>query len=360
MMSVRKGRASVSIVEPNSGSAILVTGGCGFIGLNLMPYLAQRYRLVRVLDDLSAGDAEALKREWDTFEGPAKLDFTEGDVRDRPLVEKCVRGVEAVVHLAAQSGVVSSIKDPDHDYSVNVLGTFNVLEAARRAGVQSVVFASSSAAMGEKDPPVTEEGSPRPLSPYGASKLAAEGYCSAYNGSFGINTVALRFANVYGPHSTHKTSVVASFLSRALEGAPIAVYGDGSQTRDFIFVEDLCRAIMLALDANVQSGTYNIGTGTMASVNELITTLENVLGRNLEREHLPVRRGEVEHVYLNIDKARKLLGFDPKFSLEEGLKRTHAWFQATAAGQKSGERVPRSTTPHATRMSNNPASPEGL
>ncbi len=347
----------MSIVEPNSGSAILVTGGCGFIGLNLMSYLAQRYRLVRVLDDLSAGDAEALESEWDTFEGPAKLDFTEGDVRDRPLVEKCVRGVEAVVHLAAQSGVVSSIKDPDHDYSVNVLGTFNVLEAARRADVRNVVFASSSAAIGEKDPPVTEEGYPQPLSPYGASKLAAEGYCSAYSGSFGINTVALRFANVYGPHSTHKTSVVASFLSRVLEGAPIVVYGNGSQTRDFIFVEDLCRAIMLALDADVPSGVYNIGTGTRASVNELITSLEGALGRNLEREHLPERRGEVKHVYLNIDKARKLLGFDPKFALEEGLKRTYDWFRTAGRPGKSEDRSPE--TPFSTRPSDQPVTNEG-
>ena len=339
-MSIRVGRTSVSIAEPNKGSAILVTGGCGFIGLNLMPFLAQRYRLVRVLDDLSAGDAEALKHEWATFKGPARLDFTQGDVRDRPLVERCVRGVEAVVHLAAQSGVISSIKDPDHDYSVNVLGTFNVLEAAREAGVRNVVFASSSAAMGEQEPPVTEEGSPRPLSPYGASKLAAEGYCSAYNGSFGINTVALRFANVYGPHSTHKTSVVATFLSRALEGVPTTIYGDGSQTRDFIFVEDLCQAIMLALGANVQSGVYNIGTGTKASVNELVATMEGVLGRNLEREYLPVRRGEVKHVYLNIDKARNLLRFDPKFSLEEGLERTYNWFRASVTPEANRGQSP--------------------
>jgi UDP-glucose 4-epimerase len=330
----------VSVAGPDNGSAILLTGGCGFIGLNLVPFLARRYRFVRILDDLSAGNAEALKREWDAFQSPAELDFVRGDVRDRPLVEECVRGVEAVVHLAAQSGVISSVEDPDHDCSVNVLGTFNILEASRRAEVRSVVFASSSAAMGEKEPPVTEEGSPHPLSPYGASKLAAEGYCSAYTGSFGINTVALRFANVYGPHSTHKTSVVARFLSRALEGFPVTVYGDGSQTRDFIFVEDLCQAILLALDPNVQSGVYNVGTGTMASVNELLVTLESVLGRSLEREHLPARRGEVKHVYLNIDKARELLRFDPVFSLEEGLQRTYDWFRDAAAPEKSGDRFP--------------------
>ncbi len=315
-----------------------MTGGCGFIGINLLSFLAQRYRLVRVLDDLSAGNVEALKRQWSTIEGPAELDFVQGDVRDRPLVEECMRGVEAVVHLAAQSGVITSVNDPEHDYSVNVLGTFNLLEAARGAGVRSVVFASSAAAIGEKEPPVSEDGSPRPLSPYGASKLAAEGYCSAYTGSFGIHTVALRFANVYGPHSTHKTSVVARFLSRALEGEPVSVYGDGSQSRDFIFVEDLCRAIMLALDPSVQSGVYNVGTGTRASVNELFDVLEGVLGGGLEREHLPARRGEVRHVYLNIDKARELLGFEPEFSLEEGLRKTYEWFRTTAAPEQSGGR----------------------
>ncbi len=326
------------MAEANKDSAILVTGGCGFIGLNLMSFLARRYRLVRVLDDLSAGGVETLKREWATFQDPAELDFVRGDVRDRPLVEECVRGVEAVVHLAAQSGVISSVEDPDHDCSVNVLGTFNILEAARQSSVPNVVFASSAAAIGQKDPPVTEEGSPRPLSPYGASKLAAEGYCSAYNGSFGINTVALRFANVYGPHSTHKTSVVARFLSRALEGVPVTIYGDGSQTRDFIFVEDLCQAILLALDDNVQSGVYNVGTGTMVSVNELLETMESILGRSLEREHLPARRGEAKHVCLDIDKARELLGFDPKFSLEEGLNKTYDWFRTTVASEKSGDR----------------------
>ena len=326
--------------ESNDGSAILVTGGCGFIGLNLVPFLAQRYRLVRVLDDLSAGSAEALKREWDTLRGPAELEFVQGDVRDRTLVEESVQGTEAVVHLAAQSGVISSVEDPDHDLSVNVLGTFNILEAARRSGVRNVVFASSAAAIGQKEPPVTEEGSPRPLSPYGASKLAAEGYCSAYNGSFGINTVALRFANVYGPHSTHKTSVVARFLSRALEGVPATIYGDGSQTRDFIFVEDLCQAILLALGDEVQSGVYNVGTGTMESVNDLLATLESVLGRSLEREHLPARRGEARHVCLDIDKAREHLGFDPRFSLEEGLQRTYDWFRTALSPEKSGGRSP--------------------
>lgn len=330
----------MSMSGPNNGGTVLVTGGCGFIGLNLMPFLARRYELVRVLDDLSAGNAEVLKREWAAFQDQAELDFVRGDVRDRPLVEESVRGVEAVVHLAAQSGVISSVENPDHDLSVNVLGTFNILEAARRSGVPNVVFASSAAAIGQKEPPVTEEGSPRPLSPYGASKLAAEGYCSAYNGSFGINTVALRFANVYGPHSTHKTSVVARFLSRALEGVPATIYGDGSQTRDFIFVEDLCQAILLALSDNVQSGVYNVGTGTMESVNDLLGTLESVLGRSLERKHLPARRGEARHVCLDIDKARKVLGFDPRFSLEEGLKKTYDWFRTSAAPEKSGERSP--------------------
>ena len=305
---------------------MLITGGCGFVGINLVSSLAGRCDLISVLDDLSVGDLGALKREWSAGAGTTRLEFVRGDVRERRMVEDAVRDIDAIVHLAAQSGVVTSIEDPSFDYSVNVLGTFNVLEAARKSEVRKVIFASSNAAAGKQTPPVSETGAPRPVSPYGASKLAAEGYCSAYHEAFGIGTVALRFANAYGPHSTHKTSVVARFLSLALSGKPLTVYGDGSQTRDFVYVGDLCQAILLALDEEASSGIYQIGTGVEMSVNELISTIESVLGRDLLRRHLPARRGEVERTYLDISKARTLLGYGPQFSLKEGLESTHRWF----------------------------------
>jgi UDP-glucose 4-epimerase len=212
------------------------------------------------------------------------------------------------------------------------LGTFNVLEAARKSGVKRVVFASSNAAAGQQSPPVNEMGVPRPASPYRASKLAAEGYCSAYSEAYGLETVALRFANAYGPHSTHKTSVIARFLSLALRNEPISIYGDGSQTRDFVYVEDLCRAIRLALDGEgVQSGVYQIGTGVETSVNDLVATLEEVLGKTLEKKSLPVRRGEVQRMFLDITKARTLLGYEPGVSLREGLEETCQWFISNTA-----------------------------
>lgn len=306
--------------------SVLITGGCGFVGINLVSSLAGRCDLISVLDDLSVGDLGALKREWSAGANTTRLEFVRGDVRERRMVEDAVRDIDAIVHLAAQSGVVTSIEDPSFDYSVNVLGTFNVLEAARKSEVRKVIFASSNAAAGKQTPPVSETGAPRPVSPYGASKLAAEGYCSAYHEAFGIGTVALRFANAYGPHSTHKTSVVARFLSLALSGKPLTVYGDGSQTRDFVYVGDLCQAILLALDEKASSGIYQIGTGVETSVNELISTIESVLGRDLPRRHLPARRGEVERTYLDISKARTLLGYGPQFSLKEGLESTHRWF----------------------------------
>lgn len=297
------------------------------MGVNLVPSLGRRYGVVRVLDDLSIGDIDTLKREWADEPGGGELEFIRADIRDSEAVESAAHGVDHVVHLAAQSGVISSIEDPGFDYSLNVLGTFNILEAARKSGVERVVFASSNAAAGQQSPPVNEMGVPRPASPYGASKLAAEGYCSAYSEAYGLETVALRFANAYGPHSTHKTSVIARFLSLALGDESISIYGDGSQTRDFVYVEDLCRAIRLALDGEgVRSGVYQIGTGVETSVNDLVATLERVLGKTFQKTNLPARRGEVQRMFLDITKARTLLGYEPGVSLREGLEETCRWF----------------------------------
>lgn len=306
---------------------MLVTGGCGFVGVNLVSSLASRCHLVRVLDDLSVGDLEALKREWSPKQDKAtRLEFVRGDVRERSVVEDAVRGIDAIVHLAAQTGVVSSIEDPSRDYLVNVLGTFNILEAARHSGVRRVVFASSSAVVGEQTSPTSETRTLHPVSPYGASKLAGEGYCSAYHEAYGIGTVALRFANAYGPHSAHKTSVVARFLSLALSGKTITIHGEGSQTRDFVYVGDLCTAILLALDEGAPSGVYQVGTGVQTRVEELVSMIEEVVGRDLPRKYLPGRRGEVERICSGIDGARSFLGYEPRVPLREGLEKTYRWF----------------------------------
>ncbi|RIK41240.1 MAG: epimerase, partial [Chloroflexi bacterium] len=200
-------------------SAILVTGGAGFIGASLVPMLlGQGYR-VRVLDDLSVGSAA-------TLEG-LDVELVVGDIRDRAAVDAAVAGMDGVVHLAAHTTVIDSIHDPLHDYAVNVGGTLNLLLACRDQGIGRFVFASSNAPIGENTPPIDESKPARPLSPYGASKLAGEGYCSAFHSSYGLGTVILRFANVYGPRSTHKGSVVAKFIKDALSSGRLTIYGDG-------------------------------------------------------------------------------------------------------------------------------------
>ena len=209
---------------------VLVTGGAGFIGVNLAPVLAELGLTTRCFDDFSTGRrADAERASYD--------EIVEGDILDLAALAEAARDCTHVVHLAAQAGVPASVADPVRDCELNVRGTLHALLAARDAGVQGFVMASSSAPLGEITPPAHEGLVPRPTSPYGASKLAGEAYCSAFAGSYGLPTVALRFSNVYGPYSYHKGSVVAAFCKAALAGDPLVVYGDGSQTRDFVYVE---------------------------------------------------------------------------------------------------------------------------
>ena len=320
----------------------LVTGGAGFIGRNLLRLLLEQGRAaaIRVVDDLSAGGEET--RPGEPFRGvsadaPGPLrdgafEFVRADVRDREAMLRAAEGAEAVVHLAAATGVLPSIEDPFTDCSTNVLGTLAVLEGARRAGASGFVLASSGAPLGEQDPPLHENKVPRPISPYGASKLAGEAYCSAYHGSFGLATAALRFSNVYGPGSIHKGSVVAKFIRRALRGEPLTVYGEGEQTRDFVYVDDLVEAIARAGSLGLRGETLQIATGRETSVNELVGLLERVLrergGVQVKIVHEPPIEGDVQRNYADISKARRLLDWEPRMALEEGLARTVDWFLA--------------------------------
>ena len=197
-------------------------------------------------------------------------------------------GIEGVVHLAAQTGVPGSLQDPFHDCRTNVLGTLNLLEAARLRQAEAghpirFVFASSNAPLGKQPPPATEDKAPLPISPYGASKLAGEGYCLAYNGSWGLGTVVLRFANLYGPYSAHKNSVVAKFIKDIAAGGQITIHGDGQQTRDFIYVGDLCRAIQLALESEIGGEVFQIATGVETSIAELADAVEVTMWEDLWR-----------------------------------------------------------------------------
>jgi UDP-glucose 4-epimerase len=300
---------------------ILVTGGCGFIGANLVRVLAEHTdRRLRVIDDLRAGRAEYLPEDL--------ADVRIGDVGDDAVLEPALEGIDAVVHLASQTGVTPSVENPRADFQGNTQATFGVLDACRRLGVARVVFASSGAAVGEVTPPIHEEVVPRPVSPYGAAKLAGEAYCRAFAASFGMDTVALRFSNVYGPYSAHKKNAIPNFIKQGLLGKPIEIYGDGGQTRDFIFVEDLCDAIRRALVAEDVGGeVFQVATGTETSIADLAKACQRVVGGPEEIRFEPARTGEVYRSSVDISKIRRKLGFEPRVELEDGLARTAAWYR---------------------------------
>ena len=300
----------------------LITGGCGFIGVNLISRLTSRATEIRVLDNLSMGVHDDIK--------PFAVDFHEGDIRDQSKLAEVCRGVDVVVHLAAHTRVIDSISQPQLNFEINALGTLNVLEACRLTQVKKVVFASTGGAiLGEQEPPVHEGMVPKPVSPYGASKLAGEGYCSAYSGSYGLNTVALRFSNVYGPHSYRKGSVIAQYFKNLIHGEPLVIYGDGYQTRDFVYVDDLVDAIVLADSIDAPGQVFQIASGRETSVLDLLVAIRRVVPNlDFEVRHQPTRTGEIIRNYASITKARRLLGFDPKTSLSAGLAQTWAWFDS--------------------------------
>ncbi len=300
---------------------VLVTGGAGFIGRHLAEHLTGRGDVeVTVIDNESLGDRRHLDLE--------RVRFVPGDLRSRDDLRGALEGQDAVVHLAADTRVMDSIEDPVHNFETNVVGTFNLLELCRELGVDRVVAASTGGAiLGDVEPPVHEQMAPRPTSPYGASKLMLEGYLSAYSSSYGVSGCALRFSNIYGPRSFHKGSVVAHFYKRILAGEPVVVYGDGSQTRDFLYVGDLVEAIHAAVVSDAE-GAYQLGSGRPTTVNELLAAMRTVTGRDLDVEYRDFRPGEVRDTWCRVDKAREGFGFDPATPLSVGLQRTWEWFSA--------------------------------
>lgn len=298
---------------------VLVTGGAGFVGSNLVTYLLRAGHEVTVLDDLSAG---ARPSWWRKRSGPRCI---EAGIEDETAVRRAARDSEAVVHLAARPGVADSVARPDLDFQANVLGTFNAVDAARRAGVRAFVFASSGAVLAGATPPLREDMPPAPLSPYGASKLYGEGITAAA-GVYGMVGVSLRFANVYGPDSGHKKSVVTLFMRQALAGKPVVVYGTGEQTRDFLFVEDVCVAIEKALGVT-KPGVYHLGMGVETSVNALAEKVARACRTELMIERKPPRPGDAVRSFVDLSSARRNLRWTPKLELDEGLARTAAWMR---------------------------------
>ena len=285
-----------------------VTGGAGFIGTNVVAELLNGGHEVTVIDDLSGGKRERV---------PDGVRFIERDVRDTPLLINALSGIDVAVHLAAQPRVQYSIEHPKETFEVNVSGTLSVLEAARAAGVRRVVFASTSAVYGDQEVmPLTEHMEIRPKSPYALHKEMGEGLMNLYQSLYGLETVSLRFFNVYGPHLDPDgpyALVVGQFLKRAANGEPITIFGDGAQTRDFVHVHDVARAITLASESHDAPGRiFNIGSGTETSIRELATLFTDRI------EHAPPRI-EPRRTCADVASARAVLGWEPTVSLKDGI-----------------------------------------
>jgi len=348
----------------------LITGGAGFIGTNLIEKLmSEGARYIRILDNLSVGTREDLADVCTFTEvtlsdlslSPSELspesstlspdslsqssvlspqtlnnhmtsvELIVGDILDYELVIRATQGIDIIVHLAASTGVPNSVENPRSDMEANVIGTFNMLEASRHNSVKKFIFASSGAPIGEVEPPIHEELAPHPVSPYGASKLAGEAYCSAYYKTFALNTVSLRFGNVYGPGSRHKSSVIAKFIRQAMKGETLEVYGDGNQTRDFIYIDDLIRAIRLSASvAGVGGETFQIATSTETTIRQLLEKLMPILTvsgiNDVKVRHSETRQGDVRRNFSDTSKARKILGWIAETELTEGLTHTLKWF----------------------------------
>lgn len=301
----------------------LVTGGGGFIGSHLAKALAKQGARVRVLDNFSSGKRENLRG----FE--KEIEVVEGDVRNALACRNACRGMQKVFHLAALVSVPLSMKDPIQADAINVGGTLNMLLAARDHGVERFVFSSSAAVYGDTSIiPTHEEVLPRPLSPYGVQKLACEHYARNFSELFGLATVCLRYFNVYGPfqdpHSPY-AAVIPKFIAKLLEREPPIIFGDGEQTRDFCYVEDVVRANLLAATApaeNVKGAVLNVAGGKRHSLNALLERLKQVVGTSLSPQYEAARPGDIRHSGADISQAQKRLGYSPLTSLEEGLRKT--------------------------------------
>jgi len=294
---------------------VLVTGGAGFIGSHLVKALLRAGHFVRVLDNFSTGSMDNI------VDVARDVEIVVGDVRDYSVVEKCVRGVDVVIHLAALIDVAESIERPDLYFEVNVIGTHNIAKACR--GVNVLIFASSSSVYG--DPlkiPIPEDHLLSPRSPYAASKAAGEALIQAFSSIYGYRPIILRIFNVYGPKQSRAyAGVVIEFIRRVLRREPPIIYGDGEQTRDFIHISDVIDAIMKAMNIERARGVFNIGSGKAVTINQLAKLILKTLNReDLKPVYAPPRPGDIKHSIADITKSRKILGFEPKISLEEGIK----------------------------------------
>jgi nucleoside-diphosphate-sugar epimerase len=308
----------------------VVTGGAGFIGSNTVDELVRRGHSVVVLDDLSAG------REDNLAEIRNKITFIKGSITDIEVVRKAMHEAEYVLHLAARTSVPRSVKDPIETNKINIDGTLNVLVAAKELKVKRVVFAASSSAYGETPTlPKVETMQPEPISPYGVTKYVGELYGQTFGRCYGLENVALRYFNIFGPRQdpgSPYSGVLAKFCAAFLENAQPSVFGDGEQTRDFTYVENAVQANLLACEApNVSGKVFNVGVGGRVSLNEVLRELRKITGKALEAKYEPPRDGDIRDSQADIAQAREFLGYEPQVSFEEGLARTFEWYRGTQA-----------------------------
>jgi nucleoside-diphosphate-sugar epimerase len=308
----------------------LVTGGAGFIGSNLVEALLERGHTVTVLDNFSTGRRENLAAFRD------RINLVEGDISVLDDARRAVEGVEVVLHQAAIPSVPRSIEDPISSNEANVLGTLNVLVAARDAEVRRVVYASSSSVYGDQavNHPKVETMTPQPISPYAVGKLAGEYYCQVFHAVYGLETVALRYFNVFGPRQdpgSAYAAVIPLFVSALLRGEPPTVHGDGEQTRDFTFIGNVVAGNLLAAEAPAEQAAgrvFNLAAGQRTSLNELVSYLQEILDCQVQPVHTDPRPGDIKHSWADVDRARAHLGYEPQVGFLEGLRRTVAWYRA--------------------------------
>ena len=310
------------------GEKLIVTGGAGFIGSHLVDHLMENGHSVIVIDNLFSGKTSNLER----WEGDPDLKFIKGDIRgdlDALLKDEDLSGVSAVFHLAALINVMASIEDPREDASVNLLGTMNVLDLAREHDIDRVLFSSSAAVYGDTDKLPTGEYTPlHPLSPYGIHKMGSEGLTTLYNEKYGMGNAAFRFFNVYGPRqdpSNPYSGVISKFIDRAASGDDLIIFGDGEQTRDFIYVTDVVRILILGWERGA-AGIYNVGLGRENTVKDLARHIVGIAASRSRIIHEDPRKGEILRSRADISRIEKDLSFVKEVGLREGLKRTYEWF----------------------------------
>lgn len=300
---------------------VLVTGGAGFIGSHLASRLLRDGHEVRVLDNFSTGARSNLTPLGDSIE------LVEGDIQSYERAHNAVQGCEVVFHQAALPSVPRSIQDPLTSHAVNVIGTLNILLASRDSGVRRVVYASSSSIYGSnRTLPKQEDQAPMPIAPYAVAKLASEGFCRSFSEVYGLETVALRYFNVFGPGQdplSQYAAVIPRFITALVEGESPVVYGDGEQSRDFTYIDNVIAANLLAADADGASGkTFNIACGDRISLNHLLEQLREIIGTDVQASHLEPRPGDVKHSLADISRAREQLGYEPLVDFDTGLRRT--------------------------------------